>query len=110
MSDLINRDALYDAISDIASSAHHDVMSVKDILRNIEAAPAVDAVPVVRCRDCMYSRMLNEHETRYIEKYCLACNSSMGAGVRYPEYDFEDSIVMPDDYCRYGIARDRRCK
>lgn len=54
MSEFISRDTLYDEIADIASSTHHDVMSVKDLLRSIEAAPAVDAVPVVRCRECRH--------------------------------------------------------
>lgn len=88
MSDLISRDALYDAISDIASSAHHDVMSVKDILRNIEAAPAVDAVPVVRCRDC---------------KYCAVCGNGLHV---CKAHDLHLLRTTPDGYCHMGAKMD----
>ena len=44
---LIDANALYDTISDVASLAHHDVMSVKNVLELIDTARAVDAVPVV---------------------------------------------------------------
>ena len=66
------------------------------ILYDIEHTPAVDAVPVIRCKDCKYSRELSRelsralrrndpYENRYIES-CLWCmNISEG--------------VMPDDYC-----------
>ena len=50
--------------------------------------PPVDAVPVIRCKDCSYCRELRRndpYENRYIEG-CLWCmNISEG--------------VMPDDYC-----------
>ena len=39
---LIDAKALYDTISDVASSAHHDVMAVKGVLKIIDSAPTVD--------------------------------------------------------------------
>jgi rubrerythrin len=47
---LIDANALKDRISDVASSAHHDVMSVKNVLELIDTARAVDAVPVLHAR------------------------------------------------------------
>lgn len=47
---LIDANALYDTISDVAASAAHNVMSVKNVHECIEAAPTIDAVEVVHAR------------------------------------------------------------
>lgn len=68
MSDLISRDALLDVIGDTELMVILDRKAAEEtgrwgvllprmeVLRRIMDAPAVDAVPVVRCRDCMFSR------------------------------------------------------
>ena len=56
-----------------------------DIVRNIKAA---DAVPVIRCKDCKYSRELNHEdpkERQFIEGCVWCMNWEYG--------------VFPDDYC-----------
>lgn len=57
MSDLISRSALKEEmVKDLAASIYMSEMRKTDIairvLNRIDEAPAVDAVPVVRCREC----------------------------------------------------------
>ena len=57
--------------------------SLDELLRRIANAPTVDAVEVVRCKDCehcYYSKMYNK----------------MWCG---------DNVVNPDDFCSYGERR-----
>ena len=91
---LIDANALYDTISDVASSSHHDVMSVENVLELIDTAHDVDAVEVVHARWV--------HEQRYRDsggwvwrcsacrreaispiisalKYCHSCGAKMDA-------------------------------
>ena len=49
---LIDADALYD---EIEYDALFSVQTAKDIVELIFSAPTVDAVEVVRCRECKYS-------------------------------------------------------
>lgn len=61
-------------------------------LQDIAEAPTVDAVEVVRCRDCKY--------------YCQ--DEIYGEMCRHPKLDFEiecyDNWIntKPDDFCSYG--------
>lgn len=55
----------------------------RDAKKLIEAAKTVDAVPVVRCRDC---RSYNKPKTGWCEAH-LDCEH-------------------PDDYCSYGKRKD----
>lgn len=53
-SDLISRDALLESFKrDFKPTLWED----KYIVQNIMSAPAVDAVEVVRCKDCAYKRI-----------------------------------------------------
>lgn len=52
-------------------------------------APTVDAVPVVRCKDCA-------HTTLYKVSEALYCTNICGLYTR----------VMDDDYCSYGERMD----
>lgn len=50
---LIDADRLSEAIYDNVSALYEDAVCAKeDCLAEIEAAQTVDAVPVVRCKDC----------------------------------------------------------
>ena len=51
----------------------------------IDDAPAVDAVPVVRCKDCKFFKWGD---------YCMH------------DGKMEHSQARPDDYCSYGERRD----
>ena len=58
----------------------------------IDDAPTVDAVPVIRCKDCGHCRELNREDRRedlYIEGV-LWCTQW-------------DEGVYPDDFCSYGV-------
>ena len=52
---LIDADRLSEAIYDNVSALYEDAVFAKeDCLTEVYAAPTVDAVPVVRCRECKY--------------------------------------------------------
>ena len=66
-------------------------------LRNyVNCCPTVDAVEVVRCKDCKY--------------YCQ--DEIYGEMCRHPELDFEIECydhwinTKPDDFCSYGERKD----
>ena len=61
----------------------------------IDAAPTVDAVPVVRCRECKYSRDLNTREKEIFIDFCLACENNDASQHGY-------MIVFPGHFCSYG--------
>ena len=52
---LIDADWLSEAIHDNVPAPYEDaVFATEDCLTEVYAAPTVDAVPVVRCRDCQH--------------------------------------------------------
>lgn len=67
---------------------NHGVLLVpyRDIKKSMEATKTVDAVPVVRCKECKYS---------YADLDGLCC--TYGVCI--------DSIVPEDFYCSYGERR-----
>lgn len=75
---------------------NHGVLLVpyRDIKKSMEATKTVDAVPVVRCKDCKHCRELNRKdriEEAYADGVLWCTNQSDG--------------VWPDDYCSYGERR-----
>ena len=90
MSDLISRSALKEEmVKDLAASIYMSEMRKTDIairvLNRIDEAPAVDAVPVVRCRECAYAWKAKRTGTLYCELH--------------ESYAF---AVRPDGYCSRG--------
>lgn len=86
MSDLINRSALLkELVFDYAYAA-------ADI---VKAAPAVDAVPVVRCKDCKNTMLLNlfSISDNSVERGVLHCGNRLAR-------------VQPDDFCSWGERRE----
>lgn len=61
------------------------------LLNIINDAPTIDAVPVVRCRECVHYR---EYRTRRYKQPIREC-------VRMARHDMEFR-VKPDDFCSYG--------
>ena len=57
----------------------------------IEAAPTIDAVPVVRCKDCKHAKMTYRGECKY-------CNM----------WDTDDDVLYleGDFYCAFGERRE----
>ena len=72
---------------------------IRKALRCIEQAPTVDAVPVVRCRECKHHRDKNEQERQYLVEDILICTSPDAT---------EDcwNAVWPDHFCSYGERKE----
>ena len=89
---LIDANVLYDTISDVASSAHHDVMAVKGVLKFIDAAPAVDASALAVhekwietkdggvCSGCL-NGLKAYKKIRHLIAWCPFCGAKMDGGV-----------------------------
>lgn len=59
---LIDADMLSEVVYDNVSALYEDAVFAKeDCLTEIYVAPTVDAVPVVRCRECKYRFKNNGH-------------------------------------------------
>ena len=89
---LIDGDTLWEKLDDEPwyDNADRDEIA----LPIVAAAPTVDAVPVVRCKDCKHCRELNRKdlvEEAYADGVLWCMNQSDG--------------VWPDDYCSYGERR-----
>lgn len=79
----------------------HVRAGLRKALRIIEQAPVVDAVPVVRCKDCVCVSVLNDK---------LVCERIRISSVMDGSYRGTTGIVKPDDYCSYGIRkRAKKC-
>lgn len=70
------------------------------VSRRIKDAPTVDAVPVVRCKDCKRSKEFEDHlvcnhalPTKSIDQYFMVGTDIL-------------AIVKPDDFCSYGERKD----
>jgi len=59
----------------------------EDALENLKNAPTVDAVPVVRCKDCKYLVNATVNSNGF-----LICNAT-------------DMEIAPEDFCSYGERR-----
>lgn len=72
-----------------------DDYDVEQVLGDIEDAPTIEAVHVVRCKDCVYYEMLNNNE-----HYCDAIYRDLSG-------DDEGVCFEPpqDHFCAYGIRR-----
>ena len=64
---------------------------VSDIL--IDDAPTIDAVEVVRCRDCKYYKEYVSHRGNAMMCFCPCCMGGQGK-------------KKPTDYCSYGERKD----
>ena len=68
------------------------------ILHNV---PAVDAVEVVRCKDCAHARALPEDRKPYFADDIMVC--ALGRG----DPNKGQSVVWPDDFCSDGVRMDK---
>ena len=85
---LINREVLLsfekmDADLCASCGEHH---TAEDVIMMIKTAPTVDAVPMVRCRECKH--MIPQSHTRY----CTVWNAVNGMG--------------DDGFCNYGERKE----
>ena len=91
---LIDADALCRNLTDwqygeFARAGHEvEYNLINKVLGGISAAPAIDAVPVVRCRDCIYCESgVNEDESW---EYCYWFGSEIDG----------------NEFCSYGERKD----
>ena len=97
MSDLISRDVLFNEISNIINRHENKPLDVSWLvpsdglimaLVSIFKAPAVDAIEVVFCKDCIYQK-----DAKVNCKGFIIC----------PVSNME---ITDDDYCSYGERRE----
>lgn len=74
-----------------------------DFLKDFEQ---VDAVPVVRCKECKYSEPLKPHAEVY-NLHLMNCTCQHGEETnnvwhKYSKKFHDYSLVKPMDYCSYG--------
>ena len=67
--------------------------------KQISEAPTVDAVPVVRCRECKHHRDKNEQEQQYLVEDILICTSQDATDDCW-------NAVWPDHFCSYGKRKE----
>lgn len=81
---LIDADALIDELG----------ISDEDIIFEgmLVDAPTIDAVPVVRCKDCKGSEVFQNDSSGVMARYCKAFTLKR--------------MVADDDYCSYGERKD----
>ena len=97
---LIDADLLSEAIYDNVPAPYEDASWAKEnCLAEIETAQTVDAVPVVRCRECKHHRDKNEQEQQYLVEDILICTSPDATDDCW-------NAVWPDHFCSYGERKD----
>ena len=82
---LIDADKFILALMD-ASLSSVDEDTILDL---VDSVPTVDAVPVVRCKDCKYA---------YINSYSAASGNAICST--------SANVTQQDDFCSYGERRD----
>lgn len=65
----------------------------------LDKFPTIDAVPVVRCRECKHHRDKNEHERQYLAEGVLICTSPEATDDCW-------NAVWPDHFCSYGKRKE----
>lgn len=89
MDDLISRKALLEPLvnwrnANMGTEAMRYLMA--EVIETIDSAPAVDAVPVVRCREC-------KHSVPIFSRYFIGC-------------DMWKHSIQKDGFCHMGAKMD----
>lgn len=99
MADLIDRAALLADIDELHEHCGHcdgyGYISKDKTMQKLKAAPAVDAVPVVRCKDCNRN-----------EKNGGDCNRTLTITERDYVLELNVSKYITLDYCSYGERKE----
>ena len=97
---LIDADALQNTLLPITTALEHEYGSlggaVSGCMKHIDNAPTVDAVPVVRCRECKHFRHYGKTSL-----FINGKNIKAGWCQRRISYD-EEYRMTADDFCSYG--------
>ena len=88
---LIDADALQNILLTITTALEHEYGSlggaVSGCMKHIDNAPTIDAVPVVRCRECKWWQ--EDDDIGH-------CDNPDGL----------DNYAKPDDFCSYGERKE----
>ena len=98
MSDLISRSALEKIVRQSGEDAGLHYSDWQKFLRWIRKAPAVDAVPVVRCKEC-------KNFMPYTEKYRNGCGFDGDCAILVGFADCERECVHGMDFCSKGVRK-----
>lgn len=90
---LIEKEPIMKFIEDGLNNKHYGHVGV-EIITEVEFAPTIDAVPVVRCEECVCCSRWNDQ---------LVCSRISGVMDGY--YHGTVDVVKPDDYCSHGIRK-----
>lgn len=94
-SNLISRSAMLETINEVDISDCTDIESIIDrIYAEAASVPAVDAVPVVRCEDCIYGKPNWLEGEEDGPPYCVVCKKH-GSG-----------LTTADFFCAFGEKRE----
>ena len=94
MARLIDADALIDFIDcGHLRNPFESCFSERDVVNMLEARPTVDAVEVVRCKECKHW-------------YEYSCNEKYGSCHFWQANDNENTETESDDFCSYGQRKD----
>ena len=101
---LIDADALLENLPDVEKDKQISLIgAVADMVVLISNAPTIDAVSVVRCKDCRYSEPMKKHGVCKFGENALNCTQCRGDdGYGYAGI----SVIYPDDYCSDGAQKD----
>ena len=101
MAEYIDREALRKVLENWRD-AHADVDDeqgcglLEDVIWEVDAQPAADVAPVVRCKDC-------KHYRNYPNGLCYL-HTEPKSNAR--GYSGEAVCVEPDDFCSYGERKE----
>lgn len=107
MSDLISRSAVLKKMDELIDFAYRNEdddlhYTLVTVCSYIDEIPALDAVPVVRCKDCRYSEPMKKHGVCKFGENALNCTQCRGDdGYGYAGI----SVIHPDDYCSDGALK-----
>ena len=88
MSDLISRGKLFNLLA--------PVQTLGEAYGIIQEMPTVDAVEVVRCRDCQYWERDHELDGYPLFEGHMVCKYAIG----------HSSVRYPHDFCSKGVRKD----
>lgn len=92
---LIDADALLKDGIRVTQGLNEDgllYIPMRDVTKSIKKAPTVDAVPVVRCKDCRNYSNVDAHKGKILDfRWC----NKFG------------NITKEDDFCSYGERKKR---
>lgn len=103
MAEYIDREALRKVLENWRD-AHADVDDeqgcglLEDVIWEVDAQPAADVAPVVRCKGCKHSTLPSKLTQRYGVPGTLTCHN------RYSPCNRRN--VGGDDFCSYGERKD----